>query len=136
MANEKKNVKLIQNLYDAFGRGDMETIANALEDEVDWQVVGPPVVGYTGRWQGRSQVRAFFQALAQTVTHQKFEPREFIAGDDHVVVLGSELATVNETRRPYEAEWVHIFTIKDGKIAAFKEFTDTTAMLTAFPASA
>ena len=34
--NEQQNQALIQNMYDAFGRGDIHTILNNLTDDVEW----------------------------------------------------------------------------------------------------
>ena len=61
-----------------------------------------------------------------------FEPAEFIAQGDKVVVLGSSKATVKSTSRSYETDWVHVFTVKDGKVTNFAEFFDTAAATKAF----
>jgi ketosteroid isomerase-like protein len=62
----------------------------------------------------------------------KFEPKEFIAQGDRVVALGTYAATVRETGRSYETDWVHVFTVKDGKITSFNEFFDSAAASRAF----
>jgi ketosteroid isomerase-like protein len=73
------------------------------------------------------QVAQFFSALAQTQTAEMFEPREFIASQGKVVVLGAQRWRVNSTGSVYEDEWAHVFTILDGRITKFQEYYDTAA---------
>ena len=53
--------------------------------------------------------------LAETLETQQFEPRQFIAQDDVVVVLGHERHRAKSTGRSYEGEWVQVFTLRDAK---------------------
>jgi uncharacterized protein len=70
--------------------------------------------------------------LAETLETQQFEPRQFIAQDDTVVVLGHERHRVKSTGRSYEGEWVQVFTLRDGKVVKYREYFDTAGALTAF----
>ena len=47
--------------------------------------------------------------------------------DHHFVVLGYVKATVRATGKPFETEWVHIITMKDGQVTRWLEFFDTAA---------
>ena len=47
------------------------------------------------------------------------------AAEDKVVVWGRYAWTMRKTGRPVASEWLHMFTIRDGKLAGFDEFTDT-----------
>jgi ketosteroid isomerase-like protein len=38
-------------------------------------------------------------------------------------------ATIKATKKSFESEWVHIFTIKDGLVTRWQEFFDTAARL-------
>jgi uncharacterized protein len=40
-------------------------------------------------------------------------------------VFGHYAATIRKTGRKAASDWVHIFTVRNGKVAAFLEFTDT-----------
>ena len=88
--------------------------------------------------RGREQVAQFFKALDQVFEIQRFEPKQFIAQTEQVVVLG-DTAKVKATGKVLTEEWAHAFTIRDGKIAAFREYIDTAevpAELRAAPARA
>jgi hypothetical protein len=46
--------------------------------------------------------------------------------------MGHYAWTIKKTGRKFAAKWIHVFTIKDGKVAALREFTDTAQFAAAF----
>ena len=78
---------MIRSLNDAFGRGDIPTILNALADNVDWYDPGPPAVTHAGRYRGRDDVLRFFSRTGESLEIEAFEPTEFIAKGDRVTPL-------------------------------------------------
>jgi uncharacterized protein len=72
--------------------------------------------------------------LGETVEFQEFEPREFVAQDDTVVVLGFERNLIKPTGRTFEQEWAHVYLLRDGKIAKHRALEDTAAYVVAFNA--
>lgn len=62
-----------------------------------------------------------------------FEPQEFIAQGDHVVVLISSEATVKRTgRSSVEQRAAHVWTFRGAKVARFEGFSDTAAGVAAY----
>ena len=120
------NVTFVQSLYAAFKSGRIDTIVAALAPNVDWQIVGRTKdYAAFGPRHGKASVEDFFKVVAENEDYAEFEPREFIAADDRVFVLGSYAGKLKKTGRPFASEWVHIFTIKDGKVTRVRGFTDT-----------
>jgi ketosteroid isomerase-like protein len=120
------NISFVRSLYGAFSRGDISAIVDAVTPDAAWEVVGR-VNDYPlfGTRKGPAAVRDFFKQVGENQEAVSFTPREFHAADDTVVVLGHYTWMLRRTGRPVDAEWAHVFTVKDGKIAAFREFTDT-----------
>ena len=127
------NISLVQSIYAAFGRGDVPTILEALAPDVDWQVNGR-IEDYPlfGGWKGRERVRSFLSLVAETEDFLEFTPREFHVAGDKVFVTGRCAGTIRRTRRPFVCEWIHIFGVRDGKVAMFREFTDTAQFAEAY----
>ncbi len=124
MSSEKDNVQVVKQVYTAFGRGDMLAILEMLTDDVEWSVPGSPeVLPWAGQRRGREQVGQFFQAVGGTLEFETFEPQQFIAQGEAVVVLGTE--RVRASGRVVETDWAMVFTIRDGKIARFRDYHDT-----------
>jgi ketosteroid isomerase-like protein len=66
----------------------------------------------------------------------EFEPREFIAQGDKVVSLGHYRWRVKTTGREFSSDFAHVFTVRDGKIVSFQEYTDTASAARAYQKSA
>ena len=130
--SEEQNVLLVEKIYHAFVRGDLETVLGLFSEDIDWFVPGAEDIPYSGHYKTKEKVKWFFQILIQTTTVEKFEAREFFSKGNKVVVLGYECIRVNATGRVFENDWVQIWTIKEGKIVQFKEAMDTANMVKAF----
>jgi len=122
---EQENVQLIQELYAAFGRGDVPAILDQLTDDVVWYDPGPPEVPHAGAYSGREGVGRFFARTDETLEIDEFAPTEFLAQGDRVVVLGSLHARVKETGRSYDNEWAMVWTLRDGEVAGWQIYEDT-----------
>ncbi len=130
--NEQNHLQVIQQAYHCFGQGNVAGILATLNNDVIWHVAPVQDVPYTGTRQGQEGAAEFFTKMAECEDTLRFEPREFIAQGDKVAVVGHYAARVKATGREYEMYFVHIFTMRDGKIARFDEYTDTAAIAQAF----
>jgi ketosteroid isomerase-like protein len=121
------NLQVVQKAYECFGRGDLDGIFDLLLDRVSW--VTPEVEGapHYGSKHGKDGAREFFHGLMASEIFEVFEPRQFLADEDRVFVLGRFVITVRATGKTWESDWIHMFTLEDGKIAAFREFFDNAA---------
>ncbi|MEO7672761.1 MAG: nuclear transport factor 2 family protein [Pyrinomonadaceae bacterium] len=130
--NLGKNTPIVQEAYQRFESGDIEGILELLSDDIDWTVPEIENAPFKGLRHGRKAVSDFLDLLAITEEITDFEAREFIEQGDKVVVLGRTTSTVRSTGRHYSTEWVHVCTLKDGKMTGFHEFYDTAAATRAF----
>jgi ketosteroid isomerase-like protein len=131
---EAGNTKVVQDAYAAFGRGDVQSILNSLTDDIQWRaVIGAGTqVPYSGERRGKAAVAEFFKQVAEAEDFEVFEPKEFTAQGDTVVAVGHYRAKVKKTGRTFESDFAMVFTLKGGKVAAFREFTDSAAINAAF----
>ena len=118
---------IVKEVYAAFSRADVAAILEMVADEVDWEFVGPESLPYSGRRRSRAEVAAFFAAIAQADEIHVFEPREFIDAGEHVTVLGWEQSKALDTGREFSSEWVHVFTVREGKVTRWRGFFNTAA---------
>jgi len=132
---EASNIKLVQQGYEKFGSGDIPGLLSLFWNGIQWNTPKVENAIFSGERDGLDAVKEFFAQMIDAEEFTRFEPLEFIAQDDKVVVLGEFAGTVKETGRSYETEWVHVFRIRDEKIVSFKEFLDSAAMAKAFQKS-
>jgi uncharacterized protein len=130
---EAQNTKVVQEAYAAFGRGDVQGILERLTDEVIWNGVygTASYVPTSGERRGKAAVATFFKQVAETVTFSVFEPKEFVASGDKVVALGHYTAKTS-IGKSFDADFAMVFTLKNGKVSHFQEFSDSAAINAAY----
>ena len=62
----------------------------------------------------------------------EFEPEEFIAKREKVVVLGHFTMRVKATGKLSHSQWVHVWKVDEGKISYMREYVDTLAVSRAY----
>jgi len=121
-------ISFIRMLYAAFSAGDVKTVLDNLDPAVEWRSNGDGFP-WGGRREGIAGAASFFQALADNLDFEAFEPGEFHDAGDTVTVLGHTRARYKMAGRGIlDCDWVHILSIKDGKLSRFIEFYDTAAI--------
>lgn len=129
---EQQNVELVQQCYADYGKRDIEHMITCMTSDIEWELADVPGVDFSGKRQGCDQVREFFRKNFEQQEVRAFAPREFIAQGDKVVVLGHGAWTVKRTGLDFESDWVHVFTFRGDKLAAFREFMDVNTAVEAF----
>lgn len=131
----QENVQIVKDGYAAFGRGDIQGLLALFAEDIEWISPGEGLP-LAGTYHGHAAVAGFFQKLAQTVEFLSFEPREFVAQGDRVLVIGRDKGKVKTTNRTFEGDWVMAFTVRNGKVTNFQEYVDTLASARAFEMTA
>ena len=133
VGQEEENVSMVKRLYDAFKRREVHSIMDMFADDAVMHGPAPSgVLPWGGTYNGRSGVAQFFKALGESLEPQQFDLNDFIAQDNKVVVLGYQKGRAKPTGRPYEIEFVHVWTIRDdGKFIEFRVYNDTASLVEA-----
>jgi ketosteroid isomerase-like protein len=101
-------------------------------EDITFQLPEIEKVPFAGSHKGRAALAAFVQSVRESQEALAFNPVEFIAQGDKVVVLGNYSWRVKANGREYSSDWAHIVTFSDGKITAFKEYMDTGTAAAAY----
>jgi ketosteroid isomerase-like protein len=133
--SETSNVETVKRGYEAFGRGDLNTLLSLFEEGIEWETPGPPELPTAGRRRGHQEVAGFFQTLSEMFNFDRFEPKEFIAQGERVVVIGDDSVRLKATDARIEFAWVHVFDFRNGKVARFREYGDTAPLVAALRAA-
>ena len=124
------NIKTIQQVYDAFGRGDVAAILEVIHDDVDWaSEAASRVAPWYGVRRGKDGVAGFFEALGSTMQVEEFTPLSFAANDSDVFSVVRFRATARATGKTAAMDLHHFFTFRDGKIVYYRGTEDTAQTL-------
>ena len=109
------NEDLVREAFAAFGRGDVDALQRQYFDPgIRWHFPGRSPLA--GDHEGVAQVAGMLGRPAELSggTHG-IEVHDVIGNDDHVVVLAT--ARAERPGRQLEASVVHVFHVRDGKVA-------------------
>jgi hypothetical protein len=86
--SEQENKQIAQQAYENFKTGNIPALLDLVSDDIEWQLPEIENMPFAGKRRGREQVRQFFASVNEEQETLRFEPQEFIAHSDKVVVLG------------------------------------------------
>jgi len=121
----------IRNIYAAFGRGDIDTILDAMTEDVLWEFEAPSEISWSGIRRGREQAAGFFAGIAAEHADPKLEMTEFFEAGDAVAVFGRYAATIRATGIRVDSPVAHYFRFRDGKIARYVNVIDSGSFVEA-----
>lgn len=117
---------VIEGFYEAIGAGDMETVASLLAEDVAWSeaegspyAAGNPYVGFEAMGAG------VFGPIGEAFADFAGTPEQYTTEGNRVVVEGRYTGINRETGEALDAPFVHAFTVEDGQIVTFQQYTDT-----------
>jgi ketosteroid isomerase-like protein len=121
---EHANATVVRHVIDAMSGGDMQAVAAALADDVEWHEIG--------RAEARHGKAALGDAMVGGAADYQITGKlhDVVGGDDHTIALVEATATRGGRTLTYRT--AEIFHIRDGKIVERWAFSDDTAAITAF----
>jgi ketosteroid isomerase-like protein len=125
-------VAVVESAYQATSAGDLEAFVALLEPNVEWRLaesdglpydVDNPIVGREALVAKLSEVARIIQ-----YTH---EIDEVIDAGDTVVATGVYHGVYLPTGREFTMPFVHIWRVREGRVAAFRQFIDAAPVVRA-----
>ncbi len=133
MSIQEDNIAATQQLFAAFGAGDIPAILSHCNDDIRIEFYGPDdIIPYAGMYDGMDGARTFFETVLSSVDIHVFDPLEFLSDKDKVIVTGVLHLTAKSTGRDIKSDFVHVITMRDGKWLKFRDFMDTNQAVKAF----
>ena len=118
--------EFLGSLYDAFGKGDVATVVNAMDPAIRWQEAeGSPYADRNPYVGPQAVVEGVFGRLMADIDGFTLHPANFIDAGDAVVVEGRYRGKVKATGSPLDAQFAHVWQVRGGKIVRFQQYTDT-----------
>ncbi len=123
------NLETISNLYDAFGRGDIETVLSLMAPDIVWNEAENNKLADRNPYVGPQAVlEGVFARLGEDFDDFQVRPERLIASDGQVAMHGRYSATAKATGQPLNVQVVHWYTLRDGQITGFQQYVDTLGL--------
>ena len=128
----EQSVQIIEGTYAAFARGDVPGVLGAMADDMEWhEAEGMPNGGvHRG---GDAVARNVFAPLIADFDDFAVTPIELIPSGDTVAVVARYTGTGKSTAKELDLEVAHVWNVRDGKVARFRQFADTVKFLEVVP---
>jgi ketosteroid isomerase-like protein len=125
---------VVRGVYEAFGRGDVAAVLGAMADDIEWhEAEGMPYGGvYHG---GEAVAQNVFGPITQDVVDFAVTAEEFIASGDAGAAVVRYTGTGKATGKQLNLPVVHVWDVRNGKLAQFRQFIDTAKFLEVVPAA-
>jgi ketosteroid isomerase-like protein len=123
------NAELLNRGYDAFEKGDLDTLRGLFTDDVAFHIPGRSQVA--GDYRGQDEVFGFFGRLVELSGGTfKLERHAVIADDEHGAVLST--GSAQREGKSVSTKTVDTFHFRDGKVSECWSFAEDPYALDEF----
>jgi ketosteroid isomerase-like protein len=124
------NIEFIKGMYAAFARGDVPTVLGAMDEKIEWNEAEGNPYNPGHPFVGPSQIaEGVFVRVMNDIEGFEIHPERFIGQDSTVVMLGRYRGVkAHATGKPLDAQAVHVWELRDGKVVNFQQYVDTLQM--------
>jgi len=120
--------EIVRDFYDKLSTCDAPGALGLMAPDIEWTTM------WHYRVDGRGPERVaegLFKPLMAEWSSFSLVPTEFIAEGETVVSLGEFTGVHGTTGKTSRARYAHVWTIRGGKISAFRQYIDTLAIAAA-----
>ena len=119
MTGQETNAALIVTAYEAFSSGNIQSVLTMLAEDILWHVPGRGPLSRD--YRGPDEVLGFFDHFMRLSDGTfRVQIDEIFAEGDRVVILCTE--TARRGGRSWSSPQVHVWTIKNGRAIAFRQY--------------
>lgn len=124
------NVRFVQEVYAAFGRGDIAAVLAAFDAHIEWrQAEGHPYQPSGKAWVGPDAVmQNLFRRLGADWEGFTVHPQHFHDAGATVVVEGRYTGKYKVTGADLDAQVCHVWQVRERKLTSFHQYMDTAQL--------
>jgi uncharacterized protein len=122
----QENVDLVRAIYNAFAVGDVPGVLAGMSPDIVWNEAENSLYADRNPYVGPESIRTgIFARLDAEWDGFAVEPEEYLDAGDKVVVLGRYRAGFKATGKAMDAQFAHVWSVRDGEAARMRQYIDT-----------
>jgi ketosteroid isomerase-like protein len=120
----------IHLLCQAFEKGNVAVFADALDDDVEFQMHAPPeLFPYLGQLHGKAAMMDAVRNVLEEFEFERYEPISIIAGDGETAAIIRTRARERASNRKVELLLIQFVCFRAHKIVEFRQFIDSLQLV-------
>lgn len=124
--SDRTDFAVVKEFYDSFVRGDIDAVVATLGDDLDWRESENFLLGDRNPYLSPAAVvEGVFGRIAKEFRDYQAGPTELIDGGNVVVAVGRSKGIMASTGKPFDAQYMHVVRVANGKIVSFHQLIDT-----------
>lgn len=126
MPMSQENVEFVRAIYDAFAAGDLPGVLAGMSPDIVWNEAENSIYADANPYVGPEAVRTgVFARLGSEWDGFAVVPEEYLDAGETIVVLGRYRAECKATSKAMDAQFAHVWRMRDGKAAHVHQYIDT-----------
>lgn len=122
----KENVETVRRAYDANANRDVAAAISALAPNAEWHQAENFIYADRSPYVGpKAMLEGLFARFDAEWENFTTVANELLDAGDRVIALGYYSGTYKKTGRAVHAQFAHVWTLRDGKVVKFEQYTDT-----------
>ena len=123
-----EGAKTIASVYEAFEGGDVQALSVLFDPRV--KVRQSPLLPWGGVYQGYLGIMRFVAKLLEQVD-SRVAVDEYMEAGEQVIAIGHTRGRVRASGKEFSVRFVHVWSLKDGRVVRYEPYIDTAKMLEA-----
>ena len=115
----QENAAIMRRAYEAFNKGDMDTLVEIFDDSIAWHLPGRSSMAKD--YQGRDATLAYFGLLGQETGGTFRAELQHLLADDDDRVVGIQRSTGERNGKRLDVGNCIVFELKDGRVTDGRE---------------
>lgn len=123
---EQTGIAIVKKFYDSFVEGNIDAVVATLGDDLDWRESENFLLGDRNPYLSPAAVvDGVFGRIVKEFQDYVAGPTKLIDAGDVVVAVGRSKGIMASTGKPFDAQYMHVVRVADGKIVSFHQVIDT-----------
>lgn len=120
------NVQFVKSLYDSFAAGDVPAVLAGLHDQVEWnEAENFPYADHSPYIGPAALAEGLFRRLGEDWEYWHADVDDLLDAGDNVLAMGRYRAAHKGTGKKLDAQFAHVWWVRDGKVVKFQQYVDT-----------
>jgi ketosteroid isomerase-like protein len=117
----QENVEIVRRYFPAYERGGLDALAEFWHPDINWRAA-EGALDDVGLMEGPGALRHHLEQWEDTFESGRVEVEELVDAGDQVVAVVRGIGRMKESEAEVDLRYAIVLSIRDGKIAAGREY--------------